>query len=454
MGAQAKRCQQIARQVAVLRANERAEKSPWKRRLVWLMRWAYMLLHEILRDRVKIRAESLAYLSLFSLLPLLAGAFFLFTVLTQFGMVQDALQGFVSTFLDNIPPEHREFVNEYVLRFQQSYLTMVQERSGTIGVFALLILAYVGLQAFSNIDHTLNDIWGSDTQRPFLEKLRNFIVVVVVAPILLIGGYSVPLILQKVPVTSFVLDSLPFLKVLLNFLVPVTLLMATFFAMYRFVPVVRVRWKAAAIGALFATIGFEITNVLLRIYFSFFTHSAYGKLATVPIIAFWLFVVWMVIILGAEVSFLVENENDIVARADESPTFSEARGLVAVVANLHGSYILGNGPVSWDWLLDKATLGAESMRKVMDFLLARGWVAEVLADGSTGARTFLPAKNLSEIRVSVLLSDFLKFQPDSNERTVWSKEWNSSMDSWLAHFGKKSIADLLNQRAVSNQKEK
>jgi membrane protein len=452
MAAQTKRLLDIARHVAKLRAKERGERDRMKRRGIWLLRWGWMLYHEMMRDNVKIRAESLAYLSLFSLLPLLAGCFFIFTVLAQFGMVQDALNGLLSTFLSNIPFEHREFVNEYVTRFQQSYLETIQQKSGTIGVFALLILAYVGLQAYTNIEHTMNDIWGSDVRRPFLEKAGNFIVIAVVAPITLIAAFSIPIILTKIPVTAFVLEKVPLVKVLLSTLIPITLLLGTFYVLYRYVPVVRVRWRAALYGAIFSTITLELTNIFLRIYFSFFANTAYGKLAAVPLIAFWLFVVWTIIILGAEVSFLVQNQVDILARADEAPTLSEARGLIAGLAFMHAQYQSGGGAVDWEVLSEKAVLAADNLRKIIEFSLKNHWIAEVVSEaGASDEHSYLPARDLAKLKVSEVLQAFMGVQ-DGKTRSSWSKEWDSSIDAWLESFGKLTIADLSSKNSVTNNK--
>lgn len=216
MSLQSQKIKKIGR--AVLKIRQREENAVSKTELFFLRlgRWATMLAHELFKDEVKIRAESLSFLMVFSLLPLIAGGFFLFNIFAKFGFVQDALRGAIDNLLLSIPYEHREIVSQYVTQFANTYWDSVSSKSGSIGIFALFILLWVGLSTFNNIDRTLNHIWSSHRERPFFEKFRNFLVTMVLAPIVLVSALSIPLILLKMDIGAFVVEKFPLIPFLVN----------------------------------------------------------------------------------------------------------------------------------------------------------------------------------------------------------------------------------------------
>lgn len=377
MSLQSQKVKKVGQRVIRLQEREKGKHS-WKKWGAAIERWALMLYHEFLRDEVNIRAQSLAYLTVFSLLPLIAFGFFIFTFLSQFGLVQDALYGMLENFLSSIPAEHRQFMNEYVLKFKDAYLANLTKTSSSVGIFALLVLGWVGLQTFNNIDSTLNYLWSADRARPFWEKVRNFIVVSVVAPIILVGGFSVPIILQRLPVTGFFFQRFPFLSVLLNYCVPFLLILGTFMAMYRFVPVRRVYWKSAFWGGLFATVCMQLTQVLMHFYFVFGTNSAYGKAGAIPIVGFWIYLLWIVVILGAEVSFLLQNGKDVFLSTLPEPSFGEGKAILITLAELQHAYLEGTGPVSLNTLMEKIDTPVVKFRNVLSFLTQKNLIAPVI----------------------------------------------------------------------------
>ena len=163
------RAHAVRDQLRQLLVRERDERRPAPRALLVAWRWMLLLYHEYIADDVRIRAESLAFLMIFSFLPLVAGLFFLFSLFAQFGMVQDAIGDFIQRALVTIPEQHRAWLEHYVLQFKDAYLQNLAQKSGSIGIFALFILIWVGLQTFNNVDRTLNRIWGAERERPFLE---------------------------------------------------------------------------------------------------------------------------------------------------------------------------------------------------------------------------------------------------------------------------------------------
>ncbi|MBS1986283.1 MAG: YihY/virulence factor BrkB family protein [Bdellovibrionales bacterium] len=406
----------------------------------WLVRWCLMLYREFIRDDVKVRAESLAYLMIFSLLPIIAGSFFIFTIFSRFGMVQEAIGHFVDGLLDTFPDEQRDIIEEYVVQFKDAYWSGVGKKSGTLGIFALFFLFWVGLQAFNNIDRTVNHIWSSDRERPFLQKARNFVVISVVAPIVLIASLSVPIILRKVAVTSALLSSVPFLGTTIDFIVPVALVLGTFTAIYQFVPVCRVERRSALWGGVFAAALLQLANFLMNIYFRLGTSSAYGKAAVVPLVGFWFYVVWVIIIMGAEVSYLVQNEPYYLAQGHRTPSVFEAESMLTALHSLSASFSRGETPINLEQLHRQTHIDMETLRRITRYLEQKELLLHVVHRGDTD-NYFTLAKDVGTLRVSELLQDYLVHQRSRVAGNSAKADFERSLEHWANYFGTKTFAE-------------
>jgi YihY family inner membrane protein len=440
-----KKIELLDARLLALHARARAPDLPaGRRRWLWVQRWMLMLYREYVRDEVKMRAESLAFLTVFSLLPLIAGGFFVFTIFAQFGMVQEALGSAVNQVLDTIPAQHREFVLEYVLRFKDTYLASINGKSGSLGIFALAFLFWVGLSTLNNVEYTINRVWSSEIGRPFLERARNFVVVVVCAPLATIASLSIPLILRKLDATARLLDAFPFLGRLLDTVFPLGFVLATFTALYRYLPVQRVRWKYAAAGGAFASVGFLIVNAAMHLYFRFGTNSAYGKAAVVPLIGFWVFLAWIIIILGVEVSYIAQNRRSLLEPRQVNPSLFEGEALVALVFHLREAHRTGTNPVTFSALLESTGLVPDGLRAALKFLAQRGWVlqAQRASADDDEEPSFVIARDLSRESLRGLLEDYLVRQRRRAPVNPAAQSYDESLGHWLDFFKVRAFGDF------------
>lgn len=449
MSFQNRQVENLHKLVRRLQQRENNAKSQLARKSLRVARWAVMLYHEYVRDDVRVRAESLSYLMLFSFLPLVAGGFFIFNIFAQFGMVQEALGGFLNRFLETIPEEHREFVTDYVLKFKDAYLASLGTKSGTLGIFALFFLAWVGLKVYVNVDRTLNVIWSSERNRPWLEQARNFLVVSIVAPIVLTAALSIPLILRRGALTHEVLDSIPLLSALLNWGLPLLIVVGVFAFLYRFVPVDGVRWRNALIGGLFTGATLQVANLGMNLYFRFGTQTAYGKAAVLPLIGFWIYLAWVIVILGAEVSFLLQHGRRLFNTLDPSPTLVEAEGLVCALVYLLEAFRGGQNPVSVETLRDATGLDSTKLAALIEHLQKENLVLETRARSASVDTELLLSRDLAPVKVSSILSNFL-----GNARLgspAQRELWNRGLKAWAASYGDLTFGELARSPAGAPQ---
>jgi len=236
-------------------------------------------------------AAALTYTSLLSLVPLMTVTLAVFSAFPVADRVYETIQGFV---FENFVPTSSEVLQQYLAEFSAK----ASRLTGTGAVF----LVIVALLMMANIDRALNAIWEVKAKRSFATKFLIYWAVISLGP-LLIGA--------SVLVTSYII-SLPILteaastgvgRNLLG-LTPVAASAVAFTMMYLVVPNRRVRMVHALIGGLFAAILFEVAKRGFGLYITQFpTYEAiYGALASIPIFLVWLYLSWIVVLLGAEVT--------------------------------------------------------------------------------------------------------------------------------------------------------
>jgi len=236
-------------------------------------------------------AAALTYTSLLSLVPLMTVTLAVFSAFPVADRVYEIIQDFV---FENFVPTSSEVLQQYLSEFSAK----ASRLTGTGATF----LVVVALLMMSNIDRALNAIWEVKGGRRFATKFLIYWAVLSLGP-LLIG--------TSVLVTSYII-SLPVLseaastgvgRNLLG-LTPVAISAVAFTMMYLVVPNRRVRVGHALVGGMFAALLFEGAKRGFGLYITQFpTYEAiYGALASIPIFLVWLYLSWIVVLLGAEVT--------------------------------------------------------------------------------------------------------------------------------------------------------
>jgi membrane protein len=236
-------------------------------------------------------AAALTYASLLSLVPLMAVSLAIFYAFPIAHEVQQDVQNFL---FKNFVPASSEVLRENL----QAFSDKASKLNGVSSVF----LVIVTLMMMSNIDRALNTIWEVRRKRSALSKFLMYWSVLTLGPVLI--GLSL--------VATSYLVSLPFLsdaaasgvgRRLLG-LSPVLASLLAFSLMYAAVPNVRVRLAHALTGGLVAALLFEAAKRGFAYYVtSFPTYQAiYGAMAAIPIFLVWIYLSWLVVLLGAEVA--------------------------------------------------------------------------------------------------------------------------------------------------------
>jgi membrane protein len=252
-----------------------------------------MLGEGVVRDRMLLRASALAYVSALALVPALALAI---SVIGAVGVSEDVAQLAVERITAGSPA-----AAEWILRL----VSEVNLASlGTVGAAALFGTTVLTL---GNVEQALNDIWGVRQQRTWIRRFADYLAVLVVAPLFLGVALSLRTTLESQILVQRLLE-LPVLGTLYDAglgLAPTLLTLVGFSFLYWFLPNTDVRPLSAVLGGLVAALLFDGAQ---SIYLGFNVGAArydaiFGTFAVLPLFLVWIYVSWVIVLLGAEVAF-------------------------------------------------------------------------------------------------------------------------------------------------------
>ena len=186
-------------------------------------------------------------------------------------------------------------------------------RSGTVGLVGSLMLVFIVIQSFSLIEKAFNVIWGVEQGRRFIERvilywsMLSLGAVFGFSALTLVSASSIISFFDKIPFGSYLIGLVDWIAPVLSFLM-IAFLLGIF---YRFIPNTSVRWKPAFIGALIVTAILFINNYLSFLYVSkvIRAQSLYGSIGIMPILMFGLYVFWLFILVGGQMTYSIQNAN-------------------------------------------------------------------------------------------------------------------------------------------------
>ncbi len=362
---------------------------------------AHMLRERFREDRLGLTASSLTFTTLLALVPFFTVALAVFSAFPIFGQMQQVLQRWL---VDSLVPDS---ISRPVL----GYLTQFSAKASGLGMAGFSVLMVTALALILTIDRTLNTIWRVRRLRPLGQRVLIYWAAITLGPLVLAASLALTTSMASAASrglgatlpggTRLLLDSIEFL-----------VLAAGVAAMYRYVPNTQVHWRYAWAGGLFVSVGMELAKKGLALYLaSVPTYSVlYGTFATLPILLLWIYVAWVIVLLGAVVAAYLPSLLAGVARpaGGQGWTFLLA---VEVLQQLHGARGQPGHGLTAAQMAQLLRVDVLQLEPVLDVLMGLGWVVQVNetaagAPGSADARHLLladPATTAMEPLVQRLL---------------------------------------------------
>ncbi len=267
-------------------------------------------LHQRFReDRLGITASSLTFTTLIALVPLVTVMLAVFAAFPVFASFQGALEKY---FLQALVPDS---IAKPVL----GALTQFASKANRIGGVGLVMLLGTALAMMLTIDRALNALWRVRRPRPIAQRVLVYWAALTLGPVVL--GVSLTLTSYAISASKGFVGALPGGLALLLQLIQFGLLAAAMAGLFHYVPNTVVRWRHALAGGVFVALGFELAKRLLAWYLAAVpTYSAvYGAFATVPIFLLWIYIGWVIVLLGAVIAAYAPSLSMRVVRQSSKP---------------------------------------------------------------------------------------------------------------------------------------
>jgi membrane protein len=180
--------------------------------------------------------------------------------------------------------------------------------SKTLGITGVIFLLLTAILTLTRVEETFNDMWGVTRGRDWWSRITNYFFTIIVGPVLLISAVGMANG-QNFAKTRDVLEAIPFIQTIFSTYLPVIIICFTFAMLYKLVPNTKVDFGAALVGGTLAGLAWNSYNHLGFLLISSVSsaNAIYGGLAVIPLLMGGLYVVWLTILFGAQVAYAFQN---------------------------------------------------------------------------------------------------------------------------------------------------
>ncbi len=344
--------------------------------------------------RLGLLAMSLVYTTLLSIVPVLAVSF---SVLKAFG-VHNEIEIALLNFLAPLGDRGVEITNTVV--------SFVSNMSiGVLGSLGLLFLVYTVISLLQKIEEAFNEIWQVHSLRPLARRFSDYLSVILIGPVLVFSAVGIRASLMNSAVFEAIVRIEPFgtLIALAVQLMPYVLVISAFTFIYCFVPNVRVRFGSALIGGIAAGILWNITGWAFASFVVGSAHYAaiYSALASLVLFMVWLYVGWMILLIGSKVAFYHQHPEYVTLRPQSLfLSIAERERLALHVAMLIAQrFSTGQPPLSAVDIASRLRVPGEPVAQII-IALERNHIAVETSGDVPG---YVPAQPLDKISLAHLI---------------------------------------------------
>jgi membrane protein len=385
---------------------EPADLTRVKRLLSSFIKIAFLVGRDFIENLVKLQAMALAFKTLLSIAPLLA---VIFSILKGFG-VHNRIEPVLAEALAPLGERGQE-VTSHLIGFVDK---MSAGALGSVGVVTLFITV---LSLMSTIEQAFNTIWRVRFPRKLARRFSDYLSVLLVGPVLVFAALTITATLQSNSFVRTLLALEPFGTVMLIMLriVPYVTLWGAFTFSYLFIPNTRVRLRSALIGGLVAAILWQTVGWGFATFVASSTryYAIYSSFAILLLFLLWLYVGWVIVLLGAQVSHAHQHirfyygHRENLARSPAGREKLALQLLLLIGRNFHQ----GLSPMSITDLANRLQLPAVLIKDFLE-MFQQSRLVLPLAD----EETFVLGRAAEKIRIKEIL-DCVRTSGDTNKGT-------------------------------------
>lgn len=284
-----------------------------KKRFLYRLLQTLILVGRGFKDQVLVvRANSLSFSLLFAFIPMMA---LIYAVARGFGFEEVFTEQLTGSFLAeaNIAPVLLEWVERY----------LATARDGLFLGIGLVVLIWAVYAFFNMLENSFNSIWNVKKTRSFGRRMTNYVMTLLLVPVLVVVTSGISIFLNSTEVLSSVMQAIePLRRFMLRF-IPFVATSAVFTWIFIAIPSTKVKFSSAIIPGVLMGFLYQVVQALSMYLVVLFTRMSivYGAFSAIPLVLIWLNITCWLLLIGAELAFAIQN-NDLFAYERDIETMS------------------------------------------------------------------------------------------------------------------------------------
>ena len=352
------------------------------------------------------QAAALSYHTIFGIVPLTILILLIFQLFPAYSGIGNEVKNRVYKQLhlsaieyppDPEKPEEKVILTEYLDNIVGSFFTRLDE--GSIALLSAVIVIWAALALLSTIERAFNRIWHVGKGRNFLHRIINYWAILTLGPLLLVVGIYITT--QYSPLGEIQKRVLPSITpIVLSYIISTV----AFFLLYLVLPNTKVQAKAAIWGAAVATLVWSFAKWGFGTYVTKFIpySQVYGVLGLIPLGVFWIFVTWLIVLFGLQLTFTTQHLKSLdaaeIAAAQKTEEYFIANDFtfINIVREIAAAFEANQAALSAQIICSKLGIPAEFGAKILNHLVNSG----IIVKTSEPRAGFIPSTDPANIRLS------------------------------------------------------
>lgn len=364
--------------------------SKGKKFLIAALRLLYKIGQEFADGEILLRASSLVYTTLLSLVPVLAVSF---SVLKALG-AHNMLEPFMRDLLAPLGDRGDEITSNII-----GYVDRINV--GILGAVGLATLLYTVMNTLQQVENSFNYLWHIREKRNLLRKFRDYMSVLLVGPVLAFSALGITTSVMSNTIAQRIISIEPFGTVLflMGKLIPYLLISTAFTLVYYMLPCGKVRVKSALVGGISGGILWEAGSwTFAHVIMSSAQYSAvYSGFAIVLLFMIWLYYNWIILLTGVKVSFYHQFPALLAMRDDRTLNSDWYMQRLALIIMYLIGYNYSHNEPRWtvSALTARLCVPMSALQDILGALEKNGLILRTDPDG-----TFVPARDIGTITLA------------------------------------------------------
>jgi membrane protein len=379
----------------------------------------FLTVRGFISDRCMFRASGLTYITILSLVPMLAFAFSVAKGLGAYGKLRDdTIEPFLESTFGAVGASEvgagavgAEVSAEGglgdVRQVIETMLGYVEDTDVSgLGLFGMALLAFTAIKLLGSIEQSFNEIWGVHRSRTLIRKVSDYMSITVVVPILLVTATGVNSAAENAEFTSMLREKWhlgPLFEMVAK-LSSLFVMWIGFAFVYLFMPNTKVRISSALIGGIVGGTLWQAAQVI-HVAFQMGVakyNALYAGFAALPVFMIWIHVSWVTVLLGAEAAHAHHAEPSYQRRIGALRLTQMGREVMALrtMVRVVARFLRGETPPNVEDLSLSSGVPAETLEEVLEPIRSKGLISRVEEDDEV---CYLPGRDPAQIHVQDVL---------------------------------------------------